>query len=184
MNYVIVIVIAFFPWAPCWIRRIAECACAGNVGNVFRAPRFSDPDMHHHTCVTRVPWCMPRSLTSGFLWSPWRGKRPRHSRRMRNTQFYVSDKRPMAGGIVNLYHFTQPVKMFTIMFTIILFDHQQLMTHEPIREPGPCLNITIVFPSMEIYIIKMRGRWDNVFFIMGICTLVRRHIYIETAPRL
>ena len=35
------------------------------------------------------------SLTSGFLWSRWRGKRSRHSRRMRNPQFYVSGKRPM-----------------------------------------------------------------------------------------
>ena len=26
----------------------------------------SDPDMHHGTCVTHVPWCMPGSLTSGF----------------------------------------------------------------------------------------------------------------------
>ena len=42
-----------------------------------------------------VPWCMPGSLTSGFLWSRWRGKCSRHSRRMRNPQFYVSGKRPM-----------------------------------------------------------------------------------------
>ena len=34
----------------------------------------SDPDMHHGTCVTHVPWCMPGSLTSVFLWSQWRGK--------------------------------------------------------------------------------------------------------------
>ena len=40
--------------------------------------------------------CMPGSLTSGFLWSQWRGKRSRHSRRMRNSQFYVFDKRPIA----------------------------------------------------------------------------------------
>ena len=26
-------------------------------------PRVSDPDMHHGTCVTHVPWCMPGSLT-------------------------------------------------------------------------------------------------------------------------
>ena len=57
--------------------------------------RVNDPDMHHGTCVTHVPWCMPWLLTSGFLWSRWRGKRPRHSRRMRNPQFYISGKRPM-----------------------------------------------------------------------------------------
>ena len=55
----------------------------------------SDSDMHHGTCVTRVPWCMPGSLTSGFLWIRWRGKRSRHSRRRSNLQFYVSGKRPM-----------------------------------------------------------------------------------------
>ena len=59
-------------------------------------PRVSDPDMYHGTCVTHVPWCMPGSLTSGFLWSRWRGKHCRHSRRMRDPQSYVSGKRPIA----------------------------------------------------------------------------------------
>ena len=65
-------------WASLQIRKIAGCACAGNAGNVFP-----------------VPLCMSGSLTSGFLWSLWRGKRSRHSRHMRNPQFYVSGKRPM-----------------------------------------------------------------------------------------
>ena len=76
--------------------RIVCCACAGNAGIVFPPPRVSDPEMHHGTYVTHVPWCIPGLLTSGFLWSRWRGKRSRHSRRMRNPQFYVSGKRPMA----------------------------------------------------------------------------------------
>ena len=58
--------------------------------------RASDPDMHHGTCLMHVPWCMPGSLTSGFIWSSWQGKRSRHSRCMRSPQFYVSDKRPIA----------------------------------------------------------------------------------------
>ena len=62
-------------------------------GTFSLPPRFSDLDMHYGTCVTHVPWCMPGSLTSGSLWSRWRGKRSRHSRRMRNLQFYVSGKR-------------------------------------------------------------------------------------------
>ena len=57
-------------------------------------PPVNDPNMHHGTWVTHVPWCMSGSLTSGFLWSQWRGKRSRHSRRMRNLQFCVSGKRP------------------------------------------------------------------------------------------
>ena len=84
------------PWASYQIRKIASCACAGNAGNVFpRPPRVSDPDMHDGTCVTHVPWCIPGSLTRGFLWSRWRGKRSRHSRRMRNPQSYIFGKRPM-----------------------------------------------------------------------------------------
>ena len=55
--------------------------------------RVSDPDMHHGTCVMHVPWCMLGSLTSGFPWSRLRGKRFRHSRRMRKQTFYVSGKR-------------------------------------------------------------------------------------------
>ena len=84
------------------IHKIAGCACAGNAGNVSPPSRVSDPDMHHHgTCVTHVPWCMPGSLTSGFLiWSWWLGERSWHSRRMRNPQFYVSGKRPMVECIV------------------------------------------------------------------------------------
>ena len=61
-----------FPsWASYQIRKIVGCARAGNVGNVYPATRFqrkslfSDPDMHHGTCVTHVPWCMSGSLTHG-----------------------------------------------------------------------------------------------------------------------
>ena len=67
----------------------------GMPGTFSPTPRVSDPDMHHGTCLTHEPWCMRGSLTSGFLWSRWRGKRFRHSRCMRNPQFYVSGKRPM-----------------------------------------------------------------------------------------
>ena len=58
-------------------------------------PRDSDPVMHHGTRVTHVSWCMPGLPTSGYLRSRWREKRSRHSRRMRNPQFWVSGKRPM-----------------------------------------------------------------------------------------
>ena len=72
-------------------------------GTFFPPPRVSDPDIHQGTCVTHVPWCMPGSLTRGFLWSLWRGKRSRHSRCMRNPQFYLSGKRPMPMHYCPLY---------------------------------------------------------------------------------
>ena len=67
----------------------------GMPGTFSLRPLVNDPDMHHGTCVTHVPWCMSGWLTSGFLWSQWRGKRSRHSRRRRNPQFCVSGKRPI-----------------------------------------------------------------------------------------
>ena len=65
----------------------------GMPGTLSPTTRVSDPDMHYGTCVTHVPRCMPGSLTTGFLWCRWRGKRSRHSRRMRNQQFCASGKR-------------------------------------------------------------------------------------------
>ena len=82
----------FVSWASCQIRKTAGCACKGKV---FPPPWVSYHDVHHGTCVTQMPWCMPGSLTSGFHWSRWQGKRSWHSRRMRHPQFYVSGKRPM-----------------------------------------------------------------------------------------
>ena len=84
------------PWASCQIRKIAGCACGGNVGNVFPATAvLSDPDIHEGACMPHMPWCISGSLTYSFLWSPWLGKCSRHSRRMRYPQFYVSGMRPM-----------------------------------------------------------------------------------------
>ena len=68
----------------------------GMLGTFSPAARVSDPDMYHGTCVTHVPWCMPGSLISSFLWSRWRRKRSRHSGRMSNPQFYISGKWPIA----------------------------------------------------------------------------------------
>ena len=62
-------------------------------------PPYSDPSMHHCTCVTHVPSCMQGSLTSGFLWSRMREKRTRHSRRMHNMHLCVSGKRPVANMV-------------------------------------------------------------------------------------
>ena len=54
--------------------KIAGAHAPGMPGTFSPSSGTSDPDMHHGTCVTHVPWCMPGSLTSVFLWSQWRGK--------------------------------------------------------------------------------------------------------------
>ena len=61
-------------WASYQIRKTAGAHALGMPGIFSPQPQVSDSDMHHGTCVTHVPWCMPGSLTSGFLWSRWRGK--------------------------------------------------------------------------------------------------------------
>ena len=78
-------------WASYQIRKIARAHAPGMPGTFSPSPQVSDPDMHHGTCDTHVPWCMSGSLTSGFLWNRRRGK----TLRMRNMQFNVSGKRPM-----------------------------------------------------------------------------------------
>ena len=62
------------PWASCQIRKIAGAHAPGMPGTLSPSPQVSDPAMHHGTCVTHVPWCMPGSLTSGFLWNRRRGE--------------------------------------------------------------------------------------------------------------
>ena len=79
-------------WASYQIPKISGCTMPGTF---FPPSKVSDPEMHHGACVTHVPWCMPGSLTSGFFWRRWRGKRSRYSWRMRNPQFYVSGWRPI-----------------------------------------------------------------------------------------
>ena len=48
--------------------KIRVALAPGIPGTFSPPPRISDPEMHHGTCVTHVPWCMPGSLTSGFIW--------------------------------------------------------------------------------------------------------------------
>ena len=60
-----------FLWASCQLRKIADAHAPGRPGTFSPPPQVSGPDMHHGTCVPYVPWCMPGSLTSGFLWN-WR----------------------------------------------------------------------------------------------------------------
>ena len=86
----------------------------GMPGTFSPPPWISDPGMHHGMCITHVPWCMPRSLISGFLWSRWRGKRSRRSRRMRNPQFYISGKRP----IDNSCSWLEVIATFAFLFPV------------------------------------------------------------------
>ena len=102
------VVIAFQLWSHGRLSRYVKLWVAhapGMPATFSLPPGIHDPGMHHGTCVTHVPWCMPGPLTSGFLWSRWRGKRFRYFWRMCNLQFYVSDKRPMRPCAPAFWHF-------------------------------------------------------------------------------
>ena len=107
----------------------------GMPGMFSPPPRVSDPDMHHGTCVTHVPWCMPGSLTCGFLWFRWRGKRSRHSRRMRNPRFYVSVKRPIAGDTIRIpvpCHTVNVALQLSVGNVFDLLNFKCIITHDPV----------------------------------------------------
>ena len=52
------------PLASYQIRKIAGLHAPGMPWTFFPPSQVSDSDMHHGTCVTHVPWCMPGSLTT------------------------------------------------------------------------------------------------------------------------
>ena len=103
----------------CGLRMRRECRERSR-----RERRVIDPDMYHGTRVTHVPWCMPGSITNGFLWSRWRGKRSWHSRRTRKTQFYVSGKRPIGITVQFFIHATGTwvTNKFALKYMLVKMD--------------------------------------------------------------
>ena len=79
-------------WARYHIHKIRFTHAPGMPGRFSQTPRFIDPDMHRGTCVTHVPWCIPKSQTSDFFWCRWQGTFSWHSRRMCKLQFYVTGR--------------------------------------------------------------------------------------------
>ena len=73
-SHIIPLIRKRLSWASCQIREIAGAHAPGMPRTFSPPPRVRDPDMHHGTCVTHVPWCMQGSLTSGYLWNRRRGK--------------------------------------------------------------------------------------------------------------
>ena len=112
---------------PLLLRKIAGCACAGNAGNVFPAI----VGMRSRHASRHVPWCMPGSLTSGFLWSRWRGKRSRHSRRMRNPQFYYLERGPCTERYIFIFY-----RFSTLRW-------RRLLKSELMEDKDPCVLPTL-----------------------------------------
>ena len=89
-------------WSSWRYRQLWVANAPGMPGTFFPTPRVSYPDMHYGKCVTNVPWCMLRSLSSGFLWSRWRGKRSRHSGACVARNFTYQVRGPCPGVDLNI----------------------------------------------------------------------------------
>ena len=92
-------------WKVCWsvnssvdgpltryVKLIAGCACAGNAGNIFPAPTSKETVSSRTRLAS---WHVRHVMHVGIANPRWRGKRSRHSRRMRTPKFYESYKRPI-----------------------------------------------------------------------------------------
>ena len=79
-------------------------------------------------------WCMPESLTRGFLWSLWRGKRSRYA------QFYASGKRPMEALTDTIrggqYPVTPTSSNNACMMSTVSHSHQKLSIYKMFQLKG------------------------------------------------
>ena len=116
------------PLTRCIKLRVAHAP--GMPGTFSPPTRVSDPDMHHGTCVTHVPWCMPGLLTSGFLWNRWRGKRSRHSWCMCNPKSCVSGKRSMLWHWRGRWSLLKPMMTSLVYKSAVLTRHVRYIVHE------------------------------------------------------
>ena len=84
---------AMYLWASYQIRKIAGCACAGNV---FPATDFNETASYQPRHAKRHVRHARAVMHVGIANPWWQRKRSWHSRRMRNPQCYVSSLRPIA----------------------------------------------------------------------------------------
>ena len=88
------------PWTSYQIRKIARCACAGNA---FPPPISKETTSLRSRHASRHVRDAGAMMHVEIAYPRWSVKRSRHSRSMRNLQFYVSGKRAMRNGIITSY---------------------------------------------------------------------------------
>ena len=112
--------IMILPWASYQIRKIAGCECAGNAGNDFSTtdfkgnPKLAIPAWH----VSRHVRGARAVMHVGIANSRWRGKRFRHSRRINNSQIYVSGKKP-----ISAMHYCISTLTMSYLITMVPREH-------------------------------------------------------------
>ena len=80
---------------------------------LVRRSRHASRHARHARALMHVGIANPR----------WRGKRSRHSRRMRNPLFYVSGKRPIPTNVFSWCCTYFPWNMHTDSYVLLCFDH-------------------------------------------------------------
>ena len=139
------------PWASCQIQKIVGCACAGDAGNAFLSTtskettsywtRHASWHVRHARAVMHVRIDNPRC----------REKRSRHSRRMRNPCFYVSDKRPITRpskrtGTSGLYH----ILLWCIYVWIYIYIYF-VMFYQPKTSAWNWISIQIIMERQALH---------------------------------
>ena len=100
----------------------------------------------------------------------WRGKRTRHSRRMRNQQFYVSDKRPIRSQIVALAH---PCSDWVVLFPNSIFKN---LDYEVINSSWDAFMVS-AGDRLPLYIMASSN--ENIFRVTShLCRKFTGHRWI------
>ena len=118
------------PWASHQIRKIAGCACAGHAGNVFPTTNFKATRyLAIPACITARAWRTCRDACRDRQ-PAMAGKTFRHSRRMRNSQFCVSGKRPIVSSVSDLCStlVTKSSRLYIMLCWTVLQLHPRLLT--------------------------------------------------------
>ena len=129
------------------------------------------------TCITarasrtHVPSSMPGSQTSGRWW----GKRSRHFQRMRNTQFYVSGKRPI------YYYSRKLITPFSLIKHICCFTLYNALPICLLNAPSGLfysdLNIAFIKVSYKIVICYQYMNIKSSFMVSDVFGAWNQEIY-------
>ena len=145
-------------------------------GTFYPPPGVSDPDMHHGMCVTHVPWYMPGSLTSGFLWSRWQGKVPGipGACATRNFTYLVRGPWLLYKGFsvrLKLHHMHGLTKAFMLSFPLM----KSYLSWETIQFSGRFIQVLLYLTDME-----SRFSHDIIMLVLSISPVVNDHLSSET----
>ena len=166
-------------WASYQIRKIAGCACAGNVfprRQLQMKPLVNYPSMHHGTCVTHVPWCMSGSLFRGG------GENvPGIPGACTTRNFTHLARGPYHSASTNRFWWRGHGRVVDKLAPAV-GGERCFWDYGGSAGKWVPSQYKYLFPVMGIPMLKIKRSQDRLIFNMGIPILVRRYLYIETPP--